>query len=535
VDAAADVCREVPPASGFVGDGDGERDRRHVADVVPLLRIHGEDDEVTGLHPERPRARLGLAAEVDGRLGEHRRTVAAAVFEPVRDAVAARRVGVDHLRLDLHAAGEGALPHDRDELLRHRVNADPVSRDAPGDLLGRARRVRHQHGQVGPLLPPAVDRGLAGGGRGLLLQQLQCDRGDGAADLLGVGVLRQRFDRQHLAPPLQERRVDRVLPRNAVGGRLRVVGEFDHRREVLRGVGERGRVIDLERRAEVSVVAEEQRRLPGRLEPRAVPDNPAGRPRLVGGQVHHHLRLARDRLDRQAKGDRVGRRRVGRHLPRQALGVAAGGVPARLNVVADLDRLPQRRLPRGHVGGQGRHVVLGRLAPPRPDRVERVRGRLVGKDAPELPEVLRVQSLLRRDLRGRERAGGKRSPVADGGEQVRRDRKSAVTGREGGVELPQRGGALVGPVAAGLRRGEPEPVREQHRAVGDVLRGVEVFAEERRRDVGERLGRVREALARGPVGGELTGRPEVHPGEVADGVVVLGVAQPPQRDVARVT
>src|SRR5262249_29816035 len=36
------------------------------------------------------------------------------------------------------------------------------------------------------------------------------------------------------------------------------------------------------------------------------------------------------------------------------------------------------------------------------------------------------------------------------------------------------------------------------------------------------------------VGGELPGRPQVHAGQVADGAVVFGVTQPPQRDIARI-
>ena len=66
------------------------------------------------------------------------------------------------------------------------------------------------------------------------------------------------------------------------------------------------------------------------------------------------------------------------------------------------------------------------------------------------------------------------------------------------------------------------------------LAALRYFVEQRGRDVRERLGGVGEPLAAGPVGGELARRPQVHAGQVADRVVVLGVAQAAERDVARI-
>jgi len=103
-----------------------------------------------------------------------------------------------------------------------------------------------------------------------------------------------------------------------------------------------------------------------------------------------------------------------------------------------------------------------------------------------------------------------------------------------GVEPAESAGAFVGPVAAALRRRETEAVGQQNGVVGDLLGRVEVLVEQRGGNVREGLGGVGEPLPRGTVGRELTGRPEVHPGQIADRAVVLGVAQTAERDVSRV-
>ena len=123
--------------------------------------------------------------------------------------------------------------------------------------------------------------------------------------------------------------------------------------------------------------------------------------------------------------------------------------------------------------------------------------------------------------------------MLEGRGQVQRERRLAERVGVPGVEGAEPGGALVGPVASGLTGREAEAVGQQHGVVGHVLRGVQVLREQRRGDVRQRLGGVREALAGGPVGGELAGRPQVDAGRVADGGVVLGVARPPQRDEDR--
>ena len=68
----------------------------------------------------------------------------------------------------------------------------------------------------------------------------------------------------------------------------------------------------------------------------------------------------------------------------------------------------------------------------------------------------------------------------------------------------------------------------------NFLGRVEILVEQCRRNIREGLGRVGEALAGRPIRGEFARRPQGHAGQVADGAVVLGVAQPAERDVSRV-
>ena len=55
-------------------------------------------------------------AEIEHPFGENSRPRGPAMFEPPRDAIATRRMGVSHLHSDSDAAGNGTLPGDRDEL-----------------------------------------------------------------------------------------------------------------------------------------------------------------------------------------------------------------------------------------------------------------------------------------------------------------------------------------------------------------------------------------------------------------------------------
>ena len=107
-------------------------------------------------------------------------------------------------------------------------------------------------------------------------------------------------------------------------------------------------------------------------------------------------------------------------------------------------------------------------------------------------------------------------------------------GRELGVECANLRGLFVGPVAARLAHREAKSLRQHHGVVRDVLRGIEVLREEGRRDVRECFGGVGEAFARGTVGRELARRLQIDAGEVADGVVELGVTEPAQWHAAGV-
>src|SRR6185295_13254482 len=113
---------------------------------------------------------------------------------------------------------------------------------------------------------------------------------------------------------------------------------------------------------------------------------------------------------------------------------------------------------------------------------------------------------------------------------LQRELAVGADGREEGAQRDQR---LVGPVALVLRGREAEAVGQQHEARGDLLRGREVFLQQ---GGGEHEGvaRVGEALAGGAVGRKVARGLEVDAGQVADRVVVLGVAEAADDDAAGV-
>ena len=88
-----------------------------------------------------------------------------------------------------------------------------------------------------------------------------------------------------------------------------------------------------------------------------------------------------------------------------------------------------------------------------------------------------------------------------------------------------------GELAPGLARvgEEPEGPRADHGVVGDGLGGLEVSLE--RRVLHElRAAGVGEPLASDGVADEVVGDPKVEPGQVAEGIRVLGTRQPPDHD-----
>src|SRR5262249_52832811 len=182
-----------------------------------------------------------------------------------------------------------------------------------------------------------------------------------------------------------------------VRGRCRVVGRRRGGGEVPGGAREGRRVIDLVGRAELRVVAQQERRLAGPLEPRPVPDGAAAGGQAAGHEGQHDFRLSGARLDRQPQP-------LGRG-PR-----GGGGGP------------PPPRAPSHHPAGPGGAPGGGggALVPrPRPqggaDRVGGVGGGSVRQRPPQDAEVLRVQLLPRRDLGRGGRAGGEGVTVAQRG------------------------------------------------------------------------------------------------------------------------
>ena len=71
---------------------------------------------------------------------------------------------------------------------------------------------------------------------------------------------------------------------------------------------------------------------------------------------------------------------------------------------------------------------------------------------------------------------------------------------------------------------EIDAIGREHRMVGDLARALQIFVQQRRRH-GQRLAGIVEAGGVGGIDRELAGDLHVLAGQVADGVVVLGVAQ----------
>ncbi len=82
-------------------------------------------------------------------------------------------------------------------------------------------------------------------------------------------------------------------------------------------------------------------------------------------------------------------------------------------------------------------------------------------------------------------------------------------------------------------RREREAARHKHDVAGHEPGGVEVFLDQGGRHR-QRLSRVVEARLVGGIHRKLLRRADVDPGQIADGVVVFGVAQPPREHDARI-
>ena len=165
---------------------------------------------------------------------------------------------------------------------------------------------------------------------------------------------------------------------------------------------------------------------------------------------------------------------------------------------------------------------------------------------PEQPEILGAKLPLPRqgvDRRGPLHQG--LAPVEGGGdvlferqtaagigaedEPLKVDLHASARVRELRIESAELLKRLVGPVASGRAGGEPQPAWKRHSMGSDPLGGIEVLRKQRGRHH-QGVAVVREAFSRGAVGGELAGRVEWHAGQVADGIGVLGVVEPPEHD-----
>src|SRR5437868_13680122 len=77
-------------------------------------------------------------------------------------------------------------------------------------------------------------------------------------------------------------------------------------------------------------------------------------------------------------------------------------------------------------------------------------------------------------------------------------------------------------------RREDESILGHNHVAGDFMSCLEVFVQQRRRHV-QRLARIIETGGVGGVHRELPRRLDVHANQVADRVVVFGVAEPPRQ------
>ena len=114
------------------------------------------------------------------------------------------------------------------------------------------------------------------------------------------------------------------------------------------------------------------------------------------------------------------------------------------------------------------------------------------------------------------------------------DHVAAARVGELAIELADVGQRLVRPIARSDVLREPHSVRQQHRVLRDVFARVEILRQQRRRH-NQRVASVREPFARRAIDRELFGRIERrHAGQIADGVGVFGIAQPPEHDWPRI-
>ena len=94
---------------------------------------------------------------------------------------------------------------------------------------------------------------------------------------------------------------------------------------------------------------------------------------------------------------------------------------------------------------------------------------------------------------------------------------------------------LIGSVPFCRVVGEPDPPGCEHRVGRDFLGGIEILRHQRgRHPLGAPY--VRESFARRAIDGKLAGRVQrLHPGQVANRVIVFSIVQPPQYERTGIT
>ena len=219
--------------------------------------------------------------------------------------------------------------------------------------------------------------------------------------------------------------------------------------------------------------------------------------------------------------------------------------------MADRVEPPQRLLPPLHCIDDRLRVVI-RCRPPALANVVQQkrtgRGIGAGEHRPKRTKILRVKSARARNRRDRLAALGQRVAIGERRGKIGLERNAAVAVDHVGlglggvvpvvtgvaanshvlrVKILDLGHQPVGPVALGDVLREPDAVRQQHGVLRDLLAGVEKFAHERGRHH-QRIAGIGEPLTRRAVDGEFAGGVQRgDTGEIADGVVVFVVVEPP--------
>ena len=216
---------------------------------------------------------------------------------------------------------------------------------------------------------------------------------------------------------------------------------------------------------------------------------------------------------------------------------------------------PKRLLPGGDRRGQGPGIRGTGASPAGTQVIQKGRGGDSVETGPQPGEVPGIQPVLPGHGCHPLAAGPQRLPLGQRGRKVFLQRQDSGQPdadvavdvdvphlrthsqfpdlHEPAVELADLGQYLVGPVAPGPLRGKAEAIRQQHGVLGNGLAGVEILLQQAgRHDQG--VAGIGESFPGRAVGGELPGRVQGDPRQVANGVGVLGIVEPSQHHRPRV-